>query len=261
MRWLLGFHASYVTFGKMNSVLDKDWLPHLLVSYPRSGSNFVQNVLRKSSLTENQSLYAPVEGKIRNILTLKSHAFSLRYLKAELKDYLGIKDLHRKRFVILFRDPRDVMISFYEYVRERRNEDINQADFLEKTDFFYASMMEKDIKNRLYTREISVSKAYQMFVSNWFNASSDLLDLYKIVRYEDVVNDPIFEFKEMLQFLKSPCEVNEVAVCEHVSLYSTESRPRGEVYGWKKVKEQYAPLISSTEAYLSKELEILGYWQ
>ena len=106
-------------------------LPGVIVSYPRSGSNFVQSVLRHSTGLTNLSIYASNSDGIDITLTVKSHAPSPEYLRDEFGRLVG-DPAWPARVVLLQRDPRDAMISFYEYTQHMRQTAIPQEDFLEQ---------------------------------------------------------------------------------------------------------------------------------
>ena len=115
-KWIRGLRRTY-----SNKKTQSDVCQHpasasvceriFLVSYPRSGSNFFQEVMKTKFHISSRSLYGdnPQDSTIRN---LKSHAISYEYLKDECSFILGDQS-SPNRIIVLFRDPRDVMISFF----------------------------------------------------------------------------------------------------------------------------------------------------
>ena len=103
----------------------------MLMSYPRSGSNFLQNLLNQTTETHSQSLYSKPK-LFKRKLTIKSHAFSQNFLEDELNRlYHGYyRDVSTRRVVIV-RDPRDVFISFKDFVEVRKGIKVDQRRFLD----------------------------------------------------------------------------------------------------------------------------------
>ncbi len=233
--------------------------PYFLVSYPRSGSNFLQNLLEKSTGFNNQSIYSPLIVRSNLTMTLKSHAPSFDYLEQEVEGLVGLDDLQESKYIILVRDPRDVMISFYEYVKAKRKIEITQNKFLNGVDFFYASTIDKQFIRKSNVSPISVIQAYRMFIKNWVSFSKNKSELCLFLRYEDLTENPTKFASNVLNFVGQNNQLRTEALDEIVSLYSTEDRPRGQAFGWKKVKKRYATLIEQVEKKLSKEIEQLGY--
>ena len=191
-------------------------------------------------------------------MTLKSHAPSFNYLENEADRLVGQPELNDSKIIVLVRDPRDVMISFYEYVKVKRNIEIDQKQF-PTLEFFYASTIDKQFDRKLNVSPLNIFQAYRMFIKNWTTLSEKGKTKCQLIKYEDLVKQPIKVVSNVLDFIGQQAEIKVGSIDELVSLYSSEDRPRGQANGWKKVKKKYATLIDQVEQKLSKEIDLLGY--
>ena len=231
--------------------------PAVVVSYPRSGSNFMQSILTHSTGMNNISIYGQSPSSFIPLLTVKSHAPSPEYLEDEYQRLLETESLPG-RIILLKRDPRDVMISFYEYTQTQRGTTISQEDFLENISFFYASTIDKTHSRRIETSPLTVLEAYRKHIHTWFADRSPALPVLEL-SYEDMVTKPKESFRAALDYLEIDLPVAEAYLEVKVSLYSTDSRSRGEAYGWKHAAEKYAVLLEGVERLLAPEIQLLGY--
>jgi len=229
-----------------------------LVSFPRSGSNFVQNVLRESGVCDAVSIYK-ADAKEDLGRNFKSHAVSMAYLVDEARRRLKTRkvDIEGAKIVWLVRDPRDAMISFLEYTRTRTGNDIEAEDFVERYDFFLASPIDRKCERRIQTSPISVGRAYAKHMNRWQEAAkrSNVLP----VRYEDLLSSPEETFGKVFAHLGSEAELNMRALDLQVSQHSDEARARATAHSWKTADRSYAPLISAVERTMAGQLERHGY--
>lgn len=237
-----------------------DWpYPAVVCSYPRSGSNFLQSILMQSSGLNNQSIYGrknrfkPSE----NTLTVKSHAPSPAYMFEEYARKVE-EPSRPDRVVLLQRDPRDVMVSFYEYTQANRKTTIEQAEFLDGVDFFYASTVDLECERTLYKKSLTVVEAYREHVRTWFvDAPVDPKCL--VVRYEDLIEKADETFQGIFDFLEIDCKLAREFLEVKVSLYSETRRTRGVVGAWRNSYDQYQVLVDDVHAKLGDEIAALGY--
>jgi hypothetical protein len=214
-------------------------LPIPVIAFPRSGSNFLQNVLEKSSGIHNSTIYTNFEAWENVTHTVKSHSLSLDNLKREWKTFLVNRPFPNKAIVLL-RDVRDIMISFYEYVQAVHKCNIEQDDFLTKVDYAYAA----NLRYNASFYHISVADAYNTFMKNWVQSDPDEINVL-IIHYEDLLTNPKIEFQKIFNFLELDCTLAQDTLSEKVSLYSNENRKRGALNNWNSCFE-YDNLISST---------------
>ncbi|MGD9971488.1 MAG: sulfotransferase domain-containing protein [Desulfatirhabdiaceae bacterium] len=235
-------------------------LPTYLVSFPRSGSNFLQTVLEKSSGFRCCSLYSPRPADPEYVLSLKSHALSPDYLYDEIKRYLP-RAQNPEKIIFLRRDPRDVMISFYEFVLNLKQIKIEQNVFLHNVCYQYAfdsnPPMVQSSRRKVETSPMNIQAAYQRHIEAWVSSRPDDLDILD-VSFENLVSNPENEFKRIFDFLEINASLNKESLKIKVSQYSEEIRPRGVVYGWKN-NFTHTTLINSVDKYLKVNIDILGY--
>lgn len=234
-------------------------LPTVVVSYPRSGSNFLQNVLAASSGLPLRSFHSPYEN-MRELCHygLKSHAISSDWLADEFsRTTLNYK--YPEKIIYVYRDPRDVMISFYEFVQHIKGVRLEQTSFLNQVSYIYATYTDKDpVLGRTSGIEpMSVLDGYKAHYKNWILRAKS--NSYYIVKYEDLVTIPEVTFQGIFDFLELKCNLSTDALFQQVSQYDSKSRKRGSVHGWKNNQDKYHGIISSVEEQLSEEIEYLDY--
>lgn len=229
--------------------------PTFVVSFPRSGSNFLQNVLRASSGRAARSIYDDPRDA-PGAFSLKSHAPTRAYLRDEARRLLDL-DPTRSRKLILVRDPRDVMISFFEYTQHKQATRIGQRHFVGSYDFFLAAPIDRHCRRRAETSALSVIDAYRKWLRDWAMTSPSNNEL--VVRYEALVSQPQATFAQLFAHLGLHCELASEVLGEVVSRYSDESRPRAREGSWRLVADRYRELLDGVEASLAEELEALGY--
>lgn len=235
-------------------------LPTYLISYPRSGSNFLQSVLSKSSGLCCKSIYALPHNYSEHILSLKSHAISYKYLLDESKRLVHTDNLPSK-IILLFRDPRDVMISFYEFVLKRKNTKISQKEFLENVCYFYATYEGKDtspLERQVEYSPLNVAEGYIKHIYNWFVKKPENLDCL-VVKFEDLILSPYTEFKRIFDFLELDCSLATEQLKVKVSQYSDSKRQRGKAYEWVNCQDEYSKLLNRVNTLFHSEIKILGY--
>ena len=232
-------------------------LPAAVVSFLRSGSNFLQSVLTHSSGLSNRSIYGEFREETKVLLTVKSHALSPEYLFGEFERLVG--DPPRPaRIVLIQRDPRDVMISFYEYTQFNRKTVIRQEDFLDDICFFYASTIDPGSKRTVDKSPTSVLQAYQKHVRRWFIERPDDLDCL-VVTFEELSSDPERAFGTVFEYLDLDCSLASEFLEVKVSQYSQEKRARARAGGWKEDYAAYKTLVDAVNEELNEEIKILGY--
>lgn len=238
--------------------LEWPW-PGVVCSFPRSGSNFLQSILTQSSGLNNQSIY----GRQRLFspeeltLTVKSHAPSSAYLQEEYQRKVAWPAAPEK-VIVLQRDPRDVMVSFFEYTQRQREISLEQRNFLSQVDYFYASGIDPNNERRLYPGSLNVLSAFQEFVRSWLHEDADGKSKL-VVRYEDLVSNPEQSFGSIFDFLEIHCELAKEFLNLKVSLYDQTRRVRGVAHGWRDSYSEYKDLIDDVESTLAPELDHLGY--
>ena len=246
--------------------------PCFIVSYPRSGSNFLQSVLTHSSGFHSSSIYAynslkPTLYKSQSkyllkpneLLTLKSHSITPAYFHDEVQRF-GIEMDKPEKIIFLIRDPRDVLISFYEFVQIRNGIKIEQFDFLYNTSFYYATYFEKDLvmSRKTEIAPLNIIESYKKFINHWYD-NNTLTEKPLLIRYENLVNTPDDEFSKIFSFLNLDCALDPESLDRKVSLYSNNNRTRGIAGGHRTCYEDYATIIDIVNKELKTEISKLGY--
>lgn len=230
-------------------------LPTYLVSYPRSGSNFLQNVLRNSSGFKNTAIYKDLEHP-HSYLSLKTHALSYMHLLGEIGRFAPALRLFPGKLIVLWRDPRDVMISFYEFLQARQGRKLEQMEFLYQQQYY---------RPVLGFESESVLHAYKTFTQNWFSAeppsenSAGVPATWIEVRFERLVLEPNTEFQKIFDYLELDCTLNTRSLSRKVSQISETERPRGMPGSWKYAQDEYAELVATVNRDLADEIQLLGY--
>jgi hypothetical protein len=232
-------------------------LPAVVVSFPRTGSNYLQSILMHSSGTHNISIYSQNPSAFAPLLSVKSHALSPEYLQDEYERIMEREYLPEK-ILLIKRDPRDVMISFYEYTQKQRGVHIDQNDFLEEVCFFYASTIDKLNSRRVETAPLNIVDTYKKHIRQWFSERPEGLDVLELC-YEDLVEKSEKTFERALRYLELDVPVAKEFLGVKVSLYSEEDRNRGIAYGWQHTGKHYASLVKKVESLLADEIKFLGY--
>ena len=234
-------------------------LPTYLVGFPRSGTNFLQSVLEGSSGLLCGSIYGPPKVNPNYILSLKSHTPSYEFLLDEISRYVPNSEFPDK-FILIIRDPRDVFISFYEFVQSTKEVSITQSDFIGEVSYFFATFEDRHKINsrKLEFAPLSIFDAYKKHIDSWFVNRPPSMDCH-VVKYEDLVLSPESEFQCIFDFLNLDCSLEKERLALMVSQYSKNSRKRGVSCGWRDCQDKYGKLISLVNNAFKKEIKILSY--
>ena len=236
-------------------------LPSYLIGFPRSGTNFLQSVLEGSSGLLCRSLYGVPRASQSEILSLKSHTTSYELLLDEIDRFAPSFGIPNK-FILIVRDPRDVFISFYEFVQSQKNLSISQNDFIHGVSYFFATFENRHKVNsrKLEIAPLSIFDAYKKHISNWVVNRPQTMDCH-VVKYEELISSPESEFQRIFDFLNIECNLEKDKLKLKVSQYSKTTRPRGVIAGWKECQNEYKDLIASVNKAFKEEISILGYYE
>lgn len=160
----------------------------ILASYPRSGNTWVRfffcNLI---SLKEwsGQDLDFEIlndtmpEFGVNNLVKSWSHNTIPRIVKTHKKCWPIFEN---KRSILIIRDPRDVMVSYYHFKKDKKGE-LSTVDF----------------SNFIRTPKFGLRAWFEHYLS--WRENYDLL-----VKYEDMKRDDVAEFARMVEFLELPLE-------------------------------------------------------
>ncbi len=230
----------------------------LLVSFPRAGSNFLQNVIGSTFGGTCISMYQNWPTETHPLRTIKSHAPTPAYLEEECTRHAG-KSLSDKPCILLLRDPRDVIISFYEFTMVKLNRKLDQGTFLEETDYFLSSAIDLGCQRRSLLSPLSIKSALNAFFKTWTRAVKSGRRKILTVHYENLVKHPI----QQATCIGDNFGWKPIANSEHappfelVSQVSKETeRPRGRPRSWTLVQEQYADLLQTAEHLIDEAIRL-----
>jgi len=207
-----------------------------MCGYPRSGTHWIRNVIEKSSKKRTYDLFnnKPTSAD-KDVCLLKIHARNKWAARAKALWLLSAHNFEGK-YIYVYRDPRDVIISVYEmYKSKKRLADLEQEDFLKLYDPI-----------RLYRWEINC----------WvLKSHKDVL----LVRFEDLIAHPTPMFERILGYFNLEVSVDNESVSERVGAIDAKNRPRATAYGWKYALPEYRGIVDSVNRKLGKEIKLLGY--
>lgn len=226
--------------------------PAILMSFWRCGSNFVANVVCKSCGKLSETMYNPelplVAANLEEYIFIKSHAPSYPHLLAELGAFCPNFPGLPHKFVVVWRDPRDMMISFHDWLSQRHQWDIPQQNFLHDLRYGYAVAG---------MGHISLLDAFRIFVRSW-RAQRELHNM-RSYKFEELLADKEGRFLEMLKFLGREEPIATKALEEKVKLGRSNRKERGVTAAWRKYGDRYAVLIDEVNQHFAAEMELLGY--
>lgn len=234
------------------------------IGLPRSGTNFFQHILRRAARIGACSVYTG--NRCSNI---KSHALSYEFLLNEF----GIFNIIAEpgfSLIILIRDPRDVLISFYEFFLARGQGFVSMSRFLD-IDWFLAysrGTAKTDLRNS-YLFPLSVKDAISEFAKNWMDQELIEKRRASVVRYEELADvESAFAYLVSLGFLTGQADYaayRDLLVelsRTRVSQYSSEKiRMRATPFSYKDpdTYSKYKNLILAAEKYMPDVFDRMGY--
>ncbi len=195
-----------------------------LVSYPRSGNTWLRFLLGEA-LFEQEVTFANMEMLVPDIYRVsRAHLARLprpRYIKSH-EPY----DSRYPKVIYLLRDPRDVAISYYHWLRKFRrleNEDLNA--FIES-----------------FTAPITDSRVWYggwgEHVRSWYQNRHAVPQGCLFVRYEDLLANPAETLTNILHFLGHPLTPSRV---QEIVSHNTFKRMKA-----REQSDRQAPIFSET---------------
>jgi len=161
-----------------------------LVSYPRSGNTWIRFLIGNLIDPDDPVTFANLEWRIPSIYTYPNRV--LRRLPRVLKSH-EIFDPRYPRVIYLVRDPRDVAVSFYHFnIKMRRFGDDLTAD----------EFVDRFIKARIVA-DVNRYGCWEDHVLSWLRTRGGRRERkdFCLVRYEDILKDPIAELKKVAALL------------------------------------------------------------
>lgn len=238
----------------------------ILLSFPRSGSNFLQNIVKQNATGIQCTSIAARGDFLRPKACLKSHAINEALLAAELRDPWNRHE-PRNATIILTRDPRDVMISYYDLLPPVFGDEITPASLFEH-DFEW-------IKSEYRSRKAGVSRENHQDRAPATQPVYSVLDAlgdwhknwtlrprridWHYVSFEDLLADPGRAFGGIFDHLNLPRLEEYQGLQTLVSQHGDSTRPRGKAGGWRNAPSFYDPIIEQTNIAMGAVCAELGY--
>lgn len=172
------------------------------ISFPRSGRTWIRFILHEILCQMN------LERKYREVTWWKHNGTMLNYPDQSYRSSKSFFD--DKRVLLLVRDPRDVIVSYFYFLKYRKS--VHWLQELTVEDYFI-----HDLGLRFVVR----------FMNDWIFAKKIVKDL-AVIFYEDVVADPLTAIRYILWYTKMPY-VSDKKILEAVRACSVEEMRRIDV--------------------------------
>lgn len=225
-----------------------------LVSYPRSGSTWLRWMLAtiqhpEADLTQNavlKELVPDTHLETRDFYLQKKYDWAPVFLKSH---FCIDPEYSCRKVVYLYRDGRDVLLSFYNYIQNR---DSVELDFTEFFDWF----LNGNSKLLFGTWADHV----RMWLSSMFNVNT------LFVKYEDLIQNPQVILRKICNFsgVDANSDLINLAVenCAFSKMKEKSGEPlmigkAGTSGGWRKNLSEEQRLQFSTRCKAA--LELAGY--
>jgi hypothetical protein len=210
----------------------------VMCGYPRSGTHWIRNVIEKSS-----GLYCPNIEDIEYDKVFENKTLPIIKIHARSKIVLKLKMLFtlpphsfNKKYIYVYRDPRDAIISLYNMYNILQNKNLSQKEFLEIYDPI---------------------GQFKWEINSWVLNKKENNIL--IIKFEDLKKNTLSTFECILKFLNIESGINSNTLNEYVGVVEDNKRKKGVIYGWKNTYEDYKYLIDEINKNLEKEIVSLNY--
>ena len=208
----------------------------IMCGFPRAGTHWIRNVVENSTCKKTYNLFQDKPSLLdQNVILIKIHARNKFIAHVKALWLLPPFDFGGK-YIYVYRDPRDAIISLYEMTNKEK-----KLDTLEIDEFL-----------KIY----DPIRQYRWEIGSWVLRNHDNVLL---VKFEDLKLSPNEEFHKIFRFLELDSPVANEAIGEMVATSDSKNRPRGVAYGWKKVSSDYKKLIDTVTNGLEREIKMLGY--
>ncbi len=200
-----------------------------MCGFPRTGTHWIRQVVEKSTGHKTCNMYEDKPTYVdKKVLLIKIHARSRRiaYVKALL---LLPAFKFGGKYIYVYRDPRDAIISLYEMYRKLKNlPNLDETKFLSVYDPI---------------------RQYQWEINSWVLSNQKNV---LIVKFEELKRSPNNVFKKIFDYIGVNAEISENAVKKMVATSDSKIRPRGTIYGWKKTSGEYQNIITTVSYRLKR---------
>ena len=216
-------------------------IDNYIISYPKSGRTWLYKILNLYSLKINNKNYIKNRKMIR---------FDKKFIKfihdcgdpspyPVKPNYFRNKDIVKKKNIILLRDPREIIISFWYHTRFREN------------------IYKKEISEFINDKYLGIKKLISFYNFIHLNINKNAL----IISYQSLVEDTFLAIKKILLFLNLDIETSILQKC--ISECSFEKLQKEEILQEKKkdirtMKFRKGVLGKFNDDLNKKDLEIIN---
>ena len=216
--------------------LPEIYIQCIMCGFPRSGTHWIRNVIEKSTGQKTGDLYSKKPSPLdKQVIIVKIHARSksIAYLKAL---WLLPRFKFGGKYIYVYRDPRDAIISLYEmYKNAKEMDDLQTDEFLKIYDPI---------------------RQFRWEIKAW--VFPDHKNVF-LVKYEDLKLFPEKGFERIFNYLGLNASLAEESIGKLVATSDSKKRPRGIAYAWKDAPSEYEYIIECASKQLKSEIKILGY--
>ena len=234
--WSKFYKTPYPPTKFLKSHPSKIHIQCIMSGFPRTGTHWIRNVIEKSTGQKTYDLHTnrPSPGN-KNVLLIKIHARN-KFIARLKALWLLPRFNFGGKYIYVYRDPRDSIISLYEMYKKIKDKDhLNPENFLNIYDPI---------------------GQYRWEINRWVMPKHKNVLL---VRFENLKLCPLDEFQRIFRFLGLKHPIAADTFGKLVATTDNKKRPRGTAYGWKKASADYQFLIDSVTNHLEREIISLGY--
>jgi len=169
--------------GRRVSVRESDIF---VTSYPKSGNTWVRFLISNMMYPDGSTDFKNVNDRVPDIYTVPSRSLE-KYSKPRIMKSHEYFDPRYKKVLYIVRDVRSVIVSYFHHKQLAGSINSNTS-IGEFTDLFMAG-------------EIDGFGDWQDNVASWFLLRGDSGDQFKMLKYEEIKNDPYASCEAIYDFL------------------------------------------------------------
>ena len=211
----------------------KIYIHCIMCGFPRAGTHWILNVVKKSTDQKTGELRGnskPLPSD-KKVILLKIHARNKLVARVKALWLLPPFNFGGK-YIYVYRDPRDSIISLYEMYKK-----LKEYDNLEPDEFL-----------NIY----DPITQYRWEINAWVLRNHKNVFL---VKYESLKLSPVEGFNRIFKFLGLDIQAAGEFIEEMVATSDSKKRPRGTAYGWKRAPIEYKFIIDEVSRRLAKEIK------
>jgi len=215
-----------------------------LISFPKSGRTWLRTIINNyySRKYNKPMSLGLIDCNIRNLLNKRIPCVNFTHFGAHSKSGIlpDLTILSGRKVILLVRDPRDVVVSYYfQCVKRDRIFQGGISDFIRHDDFGFEHII--DFMNHIYN-------------------SKNIASSFLMVRYEDIMQDAYAVSIGILEFIDSS-EVNISKLKEAIEFSRFENMKKMEEKGSLENKRMKPGDIDDPESFKVRKGKVGAYMQ